>query len=49
MTEREEKKILSFRSKNTYINNYIINVDSARAPKLAKKIDKTKIEKPIMS
>ncbi|CAK73451.1 unnamed protein product (macronuclear) [Paramecium tetraurelia] len=48
-SQKEEKNILSFRGKNTYINNYIINVDSARAPKLAKKIDKTKIEKPIIS
>ncbi|CAD8151080.1 unnamed protein product [Paramecium octaurelia] len=47
--KKEEKNILSFRGKNTYINNYIINVDSARAPKLAKKIDKNKIEKPIIS
>ncbi|CAD8166002.1 unnamed protein product [Paramecium pentaurelia] len=48
-TQREEKKILSFRSKNTYLNNYIINVDSARVPKLSKKIDKTKIDRPLIS
>ncbi|CAD8063673.1 unnamed protein product [Paramecium sonneborni] len=49
VTQREDKKILSFRSKNAYINNYIINVDSARAPKLVKKIDKSKNEKPIIN
>ncbi|CAD8155176.1 unnamed protein product [Paramecium octaurelia] len=40
ITAREEI-LQSFRPKVTAVNNYIIDVDSARAPKLYKKVEKT--------
>ncbi|CAD8062964.1 unnamed protein product [Paramecium sonneborni] len=55
VTPREEI-LKSYRPKQTSFNNYIINVDSARAPKPSKKVDKfnklpitTSIHKPNLS